>query len=65
MLSNRCPLNKRRDIADIMSHCLYGDWFILMQLAKSMDLFVLETLINDLRDRLVLNHNSKCLNGQP
>jgi len=52
LLSNRAKGNARSDLNTVVRMCDYGDFFILMQLAKHYDPNVYMEFIIDLRDRL-------------
>ena len=47
----RSKSSSRHDVALIMDHFWFGDWFILMQLAKNMHPEVFHDLVVDLKDR--------------
>jgi hypothetical protein len=51
-LQNRCKANNRSDVSTVVRKCSYGDWFLLMQMAKHMEPSVFHELIIDLRDRM-------------
>jgi len=51
-LCNRCKSNDKADIGTILRKCGFGDWFILMQLAKHVNPAVFHDVIIDLRDRM-------------
>ena len=45
--------NNRSDILMVNDNLGFGDWFVLMQLSKSVNPTVFESLVVDLRDNLV------------
>jgi len=55
----RSRSNKSSDIATVMEKCWFGDYFILMQLAKNINPTVFHDLVIDLKDRM----DSKKQNG--
>lgn len=52
MLCNRATSVNRDDLEIIVKHCHYGDWFILMQIGKSINPAIFHELLLDLRDRI-------------
>ena len=51
MFCGRSKSSSRHDVGLIMDHFWFGDWFILMQLAKNMHPEVFHDLVVDLKDR--------------
>lgn len=55
-LAQRAKGNKKSDLASVVRHCSFGDFFLLIQLAKHMDPSVFHEFLIDLRERLVSNN---------
>jgi len=51
LLCNRCRSSNRSDINTVLQKCNYGDWFLLMQMAKHIRPNILHQLMLDLRDK--------------
>ena len=52
LLCNRAKSNDKHHIANVMRKCFYGDWFILMQLAKHLNPVVYHDVIIELNHRM-------------
>lgn len=52
LLCNRCRSVNRADINVVLRKCNYGDWFLLMQMAKHIRPTIFYHLMLDLRDKL-------------
>merc|ERR1711944_45975 len=52
LLCNRCRSVNREDINTVLRRCNYGDWFLLMQIAKHIRPTIFYHLMLDLRDKL-------------
>jgi hypothetical protein len=52
LLCNRCRSVNRADISTVLRQCHYGDWFLLMQMAKHIRPTLFYHLMLDLRDKL-------------
>ena len=52
LFCNRVKSVNRNDVSSVLRKCYYGDWFILMQLAKHINPAIFHDVVLDLRDKL-------------
>ena len=52
LFCNRVKSVNRNDVSTVLRKCYYGDWFILMQLAKHINPAIFHDVVLDLRDKL-------------
>jgi len=52
LFCNRVKSVNRNDVSTVLRKCYYGDWFVLMQLAKHINPAIFHEVVLDLRERL-------------
>jgi len=57
ILASRAKANKKSDLKTVVRQCSYGDFFLLMQLAKHFEPAIFHEFIIDLREKIVLKRD--------